>query len=462
MPRRKTQEQFLEQAKKVHGDRYDYSKAAYHGTHEKLCVICPKHGEFWVEPNNHIYGKSGCPKCKSEAARARYLMTTDDFIIKATKVHENKYDYSKVDYQGTDRKVCIICHEKDSEGKEHGEFWQIPHNHLNGFGCPKCSGNYVPTTEEFIETLKKIFGDKYDYSKVKYRTQQSLIHLICPIHGEFVKTADNLLQGHGCNKCRGNYGIDFNWFLEKAKEVHGDKYAYTEAVWKGYKHKIAIRCPEHGVFYQLPVSHLKGTGCIKCAGKYLDKEMFLEKARAIHGDKYDYSQVDFKGARVKVKIICPKHGEFWQDPRSHVNSRSGCPVCSQSHLEEKVRQALKRNGIKIEVEKKFSWLIHQNMLPIDFYLPEYKIAIECQGEQHFRPIDFFGGKKNWESQQVRDKKKNDLCSKMGLKVLYYSDIPYDYQYPLITNLDELIRTIFELGKGEKLIWEDAELPLTFE
>ncbi len=461
MPKKKTQEQFLEQARKVHGDRYDYSKAVYRGNHEKLIVICPKHGDFLVAPDNHIGRKSGCPKCKSESARTRNLMTKEEFIKKATSVHGDKYDYSKVDYQGTDRKVCIICHKKDSEGKEHGEFWQVPHNHLHGFGCPKCSGNYVPTTEEFIEALKKIFGDKYDYSKVEYHSQKSLIHLVCPVHGEFVKTADNLLQGHGCNKCRGNYGIDFDWFLEQAKAIHNNKYDYSQSVWKGYKRKIAIRCPEHGIFYQLPVSHLKGTGCIKCAGKFLDKEMFLEKAHAVHGDKYDYSQIDFKGARVKLKILCPKHGEFWQDPRSHINSRSGCPICSQSHLEESVRQALLRNGISFQAEKKFDWLTHESMLPIDFYLPDYKIAIECQGEQHFRPIEFFGGGHKWEAQLRRDKIKHDLCHKMGLMVLYYSEVEYDYQYPLITSLDVLIRTIFEIGKGEKLIWEESELPLSF-
>lgn len=461
MPKKKTTEEFIADARKVHGDRYDYSKVVYQGSDSKVCVICKKHGEFFVDPGNHLSRKSGCPKCKSEAARARYLMSTEEFIKKATEVHGDRYDYSKVDYQGTDRKVCIICHKRDSEGKEHGDFWQVPHNHLHGFGCPKCSGNYVQTSEEFINSLKEVFGDAYDYSKVEYHSRNSRIRLICPQHGEFVKTASNLLAGHGCNKCIGNYGIDFNWFVQRANEVHSGKYDYSESVWNGYKQKLAIRCPEHGTFYQMPVAHLQGQGCPKCSGKVLDKDMFLKKAYAIHGDKYDYSQIDFKGARVKLKIICPKHGPFWQDPRSHVNSRSGCPICAQSHLEEKVRQSLIRNNIQFQAEKTFSWLTHESMLPLDFYLPDYRIAIECQGEQHFRPVDFFGGKERWQSLQVRDRKKKELCNKMGIQVLYYSEFPFDYPYPVITNLDLLIRSIKENETTTRLTWEE-ELPLSFE
>lgn len=102
------------------------------------------------------------------------------------------------------------------------------------------------------------------------------------------------------------------------------------------------------------------------------------------------------------------------------------------------------------------------MLPLDFYLPDYRIAIECQGEQHFRPVDYFGGKERWQSLQVRDRKKKELCDKMGIQILYYSEFPFDYPYPVITNLDLLIRSIKENGTTTRLTWEEEELPLSFE
>lgn len=116
-------------------------------------------------------------------------------------------------------------------------------------------------------------------------------------------------------------------FISKAREVHGDKYDYSKVEYKGNKNKVCIICPEHGEFWQLPSSHLKGAGCPNCSGnkKYTTKE-FIEKARKIHGDKYDYSKVEYVNSETKVCIICPEHGEFWQKPARHLMGQ-GCPNC---------------------------------------------------------------------------------------------------------------------------------------
>ena len=120
-----TNEQFIEKAKNVHGNKYDYSKVDYKGNDIKVCIICPIHGEFWQTPRNHIKG-SECPKCVG-----KYRYTTEEWIEEAKKVHGDKYDYSNVIYKGAFEKVCIIC-------KEHGEFWPQPSNHLRGIRCPLC------------------------------------------------------------------------------------------------------------------------------------------------------------------------------------------------------------------------------------------------------------------------------------------------------------------------------------
>ena len=106
--------------------------------------------------------------------------TKDEFIKEATEKHEGKYDYSKVDYVNNKTKVCIICPEH-----EHGEFWQTPNSHLQGVGCPKCSGNYTPTKEEWIAKACEIHGDKYNYSKVNYVNCMSKVCILCKEHGEF-------------------------------------------------------------------------------------------------------------------------------------------------------------------------------------------------------------------------------------------------------------------------------------
>ncbi|MBP5360035.1 MAG: hypothetical protein J6129_00940, partial [Bacteroidaceae bacterium] len=425
---KKTTEDFIRKARAVHGDKYDYSKAVYCGVHAKVCIVCPKHGEFWQEANNHISRKTICPKCARDIIAEKLRISTKQFVEKATKVHGSKYDYSKVSYQGTDKKVCIIC-------PVHGEFWQVPHNHLHGAGCPKCSDNYKPKTEEFIAKVKEIYGNKYDYSKVVYTSNKKKVCVICPEHGEFWTIPQNLLRNHGCPKCSGNYGIDKNLFVKLANERFEGKYDYSRVEWKGYKIKVCIICPDHGEFWQLPFIHLKSLGCPKCSGSYMDQQFFIEKSRMIHGDKYDYSKVVYTDSSNKVCIICPKHGEFWQRPGLHLSgagctqchnertrirltktaenfvsianlvhngkydysqmqyvnrsipieiicpkhgpfiqiprnhlSGSGCPMCNSSVLEETVSEILKRHKIRFTPQKTFEWLTYKGTLFLDFYL----------------------------------------------------------------------------------------------
>jgi rubrerythrin len=123
-----TKDDFIRSARKVHGDKYDYSKVVYKNNKTDVCIICPIHGEFYQTPNSHLKGR-GCPICGGTKKS-----TKEDFIIKAKQVHGDKYDYSKVVYVNNQIKVCIIC-------PIHGEFYQTPKNHLSGQGCPKCSGN---------------------------------------------------------------------------------------------------------------------------------------------------------------------------------------------------------------------------------------------------------------------------------------------------------------------------------
>lgn len=138
--RKLTTEEFIKRARAIHGDKYDYSKVVYVNSYTKVCIICPKHGEFWATPNNHLRGK-GCKMCN-----VGVVWDTESFISRIIETRGNRYDYSKVNYTDGKTKVCIIC-------PEHGEFWQSPSHHLQGQGCPKCSGK-VPVHPDLshIET----------------------------------------------------------------------------------------------------------------------------------------------------------------------------------------------------------------------------------------------------------------------------------------------------------------------
>ena len=370
--RKKTTEEFIKDAKKVHGNKYDYSKVDYVNANTKVCIMCPKHGKFEQRPHGHLAG-NGCPTCGNKTKGDSKRSTKEEFIKKARKVHGDKYDYSNVKYIGALKKVCIIC-------PEHGEFWQKPNDHFGGHGCHKCAGKYSPTTEEWIVSANEIHKGKYDYSKVKYVDAHTKVCIICPDHGEFCQKTYVHTKGCGCPIC--------------ANEANGE------------------RCRS-------------------------SKEDFIKKARKKHGNKYDYSKVEYLNNCTKVCIMCPEHGEFWQTPNNHLNGY-GCSKCNLSHLERNVMNYLDDIGITYDYQKRFKWLGRQSL---DFYLSDYKIGIECQGIQHFEEIDYFGGKESLNECKKRDKLKFKKCQKNGIKVLYYSNLGIEYPYEVFEDVDLLFDEI---------------------
>ena len=305
MGKKLTTKEFVKKARQIHGDKYDYSKVEYKGANNKVCIICPIHGEFWQKAITHLNG-SGCIKCANKMHH-----TLDSFIKKAKEVHGDKYDYSKVEYINNKTKVCIIC-------PEHGEFWQRPDKHLSrGSGCPKCGGTSKLKLSEFIEKANFLHKNKYDYSKVNYENYETKVCIICPIHGEFWQTPHAHLNGQGCPYCNGNLKLDKKQFIKKAKEVHGDKYDYSKVNYENYETKVCIICSKHGEFWQAAHNHLQGQGCPYCSKSKLEiKISELLKENGIefcHGKTFEWLKnnghlyLDFYLPKQNIAIEC--HGE---------------------------------------------------------------------------------------------------------------------------------------------------------
>jgi very-short-patch-repair endonuclease len=294
-------------------------------------------------------------------------------------------------------------------------------------------------TYDFIERAKKCHGDKYDYSKSTYYRSLDKLIIICKKHGEFKQTPNMHLNGQGCPKCaiekRAKEKIlkSNGNFQNDAKKCHGDKYDYSLVNYVNYKNKIKIICPKHGVFEQTPDTHLRNHGCPKCShpSKMLTVKEFIQKSNNIHGNVYDYSLVEYIGAHEKVKIICKKHGEFLQKPNAHLDGQ-GCPVCNNSKGEEKIIQFLKENNINFEYQKSFDNCKNKYKLFFDFYLPKKNMLIEYDGEQHYRAFNYFGGDLKFKKTIANDKVKTEYAIKNNYRLLR---IPYTER----NNLSEILK-----------------------
>jgi very-short-patch-repair endonuclease len=305
---------------------------------------------------------------------------TENFVNKACLVHGDVYDYSLVHYKGNKQKVIIRC------PKGH-LFEKAPSHHLNGQGCSKC-GKLAVDTDDFINKAVAVHGNAYSYGDVVYKPTLKL-PIFCNSHKiTFHQTANHHLNGQGCPKCRYDKSADSQrkskeQFVAEANAVHGGKFDYSDFIYVTTNIKSVIKCPQHGAFMQQPSIHLNGSGCADCSGvAKKTTDSFIKQARVLHGDRYDYGQVIYKGIFSKVFITCRTHGDFEQIAKDHLEG-CGCPRCSElstrisvSKPERELISFIKTLGVEVVPNKRLG---DSNNFKFDCLIPSHKIAIEFNG-----------------------------------------------------------------------------------
>lgn len=347
-------------------------------------------------------------------------LTKDEFIERSNIIHNDFYDYSLVEYKNTSTKVKIIC-------PKHGVFEQNSNNHLRGSICKKCSYEKISEEcnkgkEKFIEESNLNHNNKYNYSLVEYKNNKTKVRIICPEHGIFEQRPDAHIHS-GCIKCGGNSKKSKEEFIKESKLIHGNKYDYSLVEYKNNKTKVKIICLEHGIFEQIPRSHLRGCGCEKCSFNYKkDINDFLKSALEIHGNKYIYDKSIYKSSLTKIIITCKKHGDFLQTPNKHITLKQGCPKCKRSKGVELICSILDKNNIKYENEKTIKGCVSENnkLLYFDIFIKNSNITIEYDGEQHFIPIEKWGGQENLNKIKERDYIKSKFCKENNIKLFRIS------------------------------------------
>lgn len=415
---------FIEQAQIVHKGKYDYSKVRYKNNSTKVVIICPKHGEFEQIPKDHLRG-FGCKKCGYLKLSSLNSSSAKDFIKKAKLKHGDKYNYDKADYVNSKTHVVITC-------PIHGDFKQIPANHLRGAGCFFCC--FEHTTDEFIRKARLIHKNKYNYGYVKYVNHKTPIKIICPDHGEFLQRPSDHLAGCGCPICsieatRNKLLKPYKSFVEDARRIHKDKYSYVESSYSKAIENMSIICPDHGVFQQSPNNHLKGNGCPICSlnKRRLKPKDIIKRANCIHDSRYEYLLKHYKNLKSLIKVKCKNHGWFEQSVSDHLQGH-GCPQCF--HPVSKGEKEL-LNFIKSIYDSKIIENSRKTITPyeLDIYLPDCKLAVEYDGV-HWHSYN----RNETKEEKFKHYNKHELCLKKGIRLVQIWENEWIHRQHIVKSL----------------------------
>ena len=410
-----TKNAFLYKAISKYQDHYDYTNIDFKDMDTPITIHCNIHNcEYTQTPRQHLKSE-GCSACCKERA----LLPFSIFVKRAKAKHNGKYSYDHAVYLGSKVPIKITC-------PVHGDFLQKPTDHLKGNGCQRCGRKkqrrtFLKDVEWFKNKIKTIDTGLSTPVYDTYKNTRDKMDFICAKHGRYQQWVYHFLAGTQCPKCGIERRADAARtgtaeFIRRANKVHQNKYNYDKVVYRTTGEKVCITCPIHGDFWQTPDNHvIQKQGCPVCGKekKYriesLGIDGFIKKARAVHGNKYDYDSVtNYTNNKNKVCITCPIHGAFWQRPDQHLRG-AGCPKCASSKGEQAIANILAKMGLAFEAQ----FQIPGNSFRYDFFIPSLKLIIEYHGKQHFIPLDRFGGEKGLEEIRARDEIKRSLVLSHG-------------------------------------------------
>ena len=384
-----TPDEFIIRSKKIHNNKYSYDKTVYTTSHNSVIVGCPIHGDFEQKAYRHLAG-SGCNACGNSTTKSKLSMSSDEFIKRCKERHNNFYDYSLVDFKDLKSRIDIIC-------PKHGQYSLVAVNHMNGSRCKQCRLE--------MESLS-------DKQKKYYEWLKS---------GELRRI---------CNK---------EW-LERIENNKGDLIIEKMPVKLQGTSIIHYRCNKHDYSNSCSAKAFTRNkfNCRICSNEFVSDKFaisvheFIEKAKAIHGDYYDYSRVNYVNCTTKVEIICQFHGSFHQIPGNHINGKQGCPRCFREFRQPDIFYKVSSQEIKLQ-----EWLSSKNItfeasnrnkiypLELDLFLPDYNLAIEVNGVY-------------WHSIGFKDEhyhiNKLDVCSQNNITLLQFYDTEIDNDWDFVIGL----------------------------
>jgi Zn finger protein HypA/HybF involved in hydrogenase expression len=361
--RKLDQQEFEKRVRAAHGDRYGLSLAVYVTQYDNVMVECTEHGQFLILPLN-LWQGGGCPKCARRQNGLNHRITQDDYLCRVDHIHGTTYDHSLIQFEHMRDKIVVVC-------RDHGQFWPTAANYLAGRGCPDCgssraAGKRTPKLvlkiDEVLARFREIHGDQYDYTKVVYGHSNCYVEIVCRQHGSFLQAPSSHWMGKGCPECG---------------------------------------------------------RVTRAANQVLTTEEVIARFRQLHGDRYDYTDTEYGRFRQHVMIRCRRHGSFRQTPQAHLEGK-GCPRCSQSSGETRAAAWLLERGIEFTVEFPVA-IEGSTRCRFDFFLPDQCAFLEIDGPHHYAPVQYAGmslekAQHVFQQTQRRDALKGNWATENGVLV----------------------------------------------
>lgn len=457
MPKKLTSDEFFSRARIVHNGKYSYHDD-FINTRSRILITCQIHGNFTQEAKKHLQGH-GCPRCGKELARGLNKGKYEDFLTSFRKKFNDRFSIPKIknEYENSRSDLTVICNRC-------------------GFTRYLC-GNYILSDKCSCDcqecNYKLDYGAILAYNKTPYTIKKfdglkdsriDKVTMVCDKHGEYEANVKSIIVGNGnCKKCNGfKRRLSHNDFVKRLNDKYGNS-VIPLTRYKGWNDDMEFICKYGHTFKRTPNNFFSNDLLDVCpicskskiaSSRRKTTEDFINDAINIHGKKrYDFSATSYKSSSSHVIIKCNECGKNFSIEANSFLQGHGCPNHNKkSSLEEEVENVLIENSIEYEKQKRFDWMGQKSL---DFYIPSKKIAIECQGRQHFKPIEYFGGLESFKKQFARDIEKRKECEAHGIAILYYATDPSgETSYEIINDKSLLIEKIINNQNKSKLIKGD--------
>ena len=391
---KRTKEEFVEAARKVHGDKYDYSKVVYVNNTTPVIIICPIHGEFEQTPKHHLNG-CGCQKCGRSITRASYKQ----FLKRSCQKFGDKFLYPNIsdEYYNKYSIITVVC--KDCNN----QFKTDVTSHLSSrFGkCDVCKKE-ANTTYYIYEDLVDFKASNIEIEYFPHKvTKHDKINCICPIHGQYEVLVSTILKGKGqCKKCSSK-PADVTKVIEKFESEFGNKLSCDFSSYKNQYTPLEFTCLECGHNFKRPLSALFNQDykdvCPRCSKHLQNKEQtktteqFIEDVKRVHGENvFDFSPTVYVSSSEHVALICKECGRLFTIEANSLLQGHGCPhhFHNKSQKENEVAEYIKTLGVNVITNDRTLL----NGQEVDIFLPDFNISIEFDGvfwhNENNKPNDY--------------------------------------------------------------------------